>query len=46
MYFRCRPSMNKFVELITTEDESLLRQLSVYIHKAFLIRTVNIYMMQ
>jgi len=46
MYFRCRPSMDKFVELITTEDELLLRQLSVDIHKAFLIRTENIYMIQ
>jgi len=41
MYFRCRPSMDKFVELITTEHELLLRQLSVYIHKAFLITTEN-----
>ena len=46
MYFRCRPSMDKCVELITTEDELLLRQLSVYIHKAFLIRTENINIMQ
>jgi len=46
MCFRCRPSMLKFVELITTEDEILLRQLCVYIHKAFLIRTENIYMIQ
>ena len=46
MYFRCRPSMDKFVELITTEDEILLRQLSVYIHKAFLIRIENIYTIQ
>jgi len=46
MYFRCRPSMDKLVELITTEDELLLRQLSVYIHRAFLIRTESIYMIQ
>jgi len=38
--------MDKFVELITTEDDLLLRQLSIYIHKAFLIRTENIYMIQ
>ena len=46
IYFRCRPSINKSVELITTEDELLLRQLSVYIHKAFLKRTKNIYVLQ
>jgi len=46
MYFRCRPSMNKFVEIITSEYEHLLRQLSVYIHKAFLKRTKNIYVLQ
>jgi len=46
MYVRCRPSMDRFVELITTKDEILLRQLSVYIYKAFLIRTENIYIIQ
>jgi len=44
MYFRCRPSMDKFIELI--KCKRLLRQLSVYIHKAFLIRTETVYMIQ
>jgi len=35
MYFRCRHSMDKYVALITIEDEPLLHQLSVYIFKAF-----------
>jgi len=33
--FRCRQSMDKFIEIITSEDELLLRQFSVYIHKVF-----------
>jgi len=46
MYSRCRPSLEIFVELITIDDKIFLLQLSVYIHKAFSIRTENIYMIQ
>jgi len=43
MRLRCQPCMDAFIELITTEDEILLRKRSVYIYKPFLIRTENNY---
>jgi len=38
MYLSCGPNMDKFIEIITSKDERLLRQLSVYIHKKVSIK--------
>ena len=38
-----RPSMAKFVDLIKSENENILRNLGTYIHKAFIIRNEVMY---
>ena len=40
MYFWCRPSIGKFIELI------LLHKLSVYVHKALLGQNIVMYITQ
>lgn len=42
-YYWHRPSMFKFVELITTTKASLLRKLGSYVYQAFKIRTELLY---
>ena len=37
-YYRVRHNMAKFVELITSDNEKILKRLSIFIHKAFQIR--------
>ena len=37
-YFRKRPSMFKFIELLCTDNKKTTRKLSMYVEKAFRIR--------
>ena len=37
-YYWQRPSMFKFVELIKTENNKLIKNLSIYLEKAFRLR--------
>ena len=43
LYYRRRPNMHKFVQLINTDNQTLLRKLSIFIYKAFMIRSTNLY---
>ena len=42
-FYRYRPNMCKFIQLITSDNEVLLTKLSVYVYKAFMIRSANLY---
>ena len=42
-YYRNRPNMQKFIELMSSENESVLRKLSAFVHAAFLVRYANMY---
>ncbi len=42
-YFYRRPNMVKFIQLIQSENSSIVRNLGVYIFKAFQIRNENLY---
>lgn len=39
----CRPSMNKFIELITSENKIVIRKLGMFIYNAFAVRTTLLY---
>jgi len=43
VYYRSRPNMQKFVELITNENENVIKKLCVFVHKAFIIRSHHTY---
>ncbi len=34
-YYRCRPTMIKFIELIKSENRNIVRNIGIYIYKAF-----------
>ena len=38
-----RPNMIKFIELLTTENKSIMQKLACYVEKAFKIRNSNLY---
>ena len=42
-YYRVRPNMQKFVELLMSERQTLVRNLSVYVYKAFALRNNLVY---
>ncbi len=42
-YYWRRPSMIKFIELIQSENSIIVRNLGIYIYKAFQIRNENLY---
>ena len=42
-YYRVRPSMYKFLQLMSTENVSLLRKLSSFVHNAFILRNILMY---
>ena len=42
-YYRTRPSMHKFIELINTNNKNIMRKLSVFVHKAFDMRNTMLY---
>jgi len=43
VYYRSRPNMQKFVELITNKNENVIKKLCVFVHKAFIIRSHHTY---
>jgi len=34
-YYRCRPNMYKFIDLLNVENPTIIKRLVVYIYKAF-----------
>jgi len=42
-YYRRRPHMQTFVELITNENENVINKLCVFVHKSFVIRSHHTY---
>ena len=42
-YYRSRPDMQKVVQLITNENENVIKKLCVFVHKAFIIRSHHTY---
>lgn len=38
-YYRCRPNMYKFVDLLNVENPTIIKRLVVYIYKAFELRS-------
>ena len=43
LYYRRRPNMQKFVQLATSEKETIVKQLGIYVYKAFLVRSADNY---
>lgn len=42
-YYWLRPNMVKLIQLLLSENEKVLRNLSIYIFKAFELRNINLY---
>ena len=42
-YYRCRPNMVKFIELLSCENNIILKNLSTFIFKAFQVRNLHHY---
>ena len=45
-YFRRHSNMSKFIELLSSDNETVVRKLSMYIQKAFFIRNNENYQYQ
>ena len=43
VYYWKRPNMFKFIELINTENENIIKRLGTFIHNAFTVRTRILY---
>ena len=41
VYYRRRPNMFKFIELMCNENKQIIKKLSIFIHKAFQLRQTN-----
>ena len=41
LFYRRRPNMQKFIQLVTSDNENVLRKLSIYVCNAFLVRSMN-----
>ncbi len=42
-YFWNRPSMFKFIELVTSENNIVCRRLAMFVHKAFAVRNLLLF---